>query len=571
MLNNETSFDSINEIVSLRAEREDSIWFFPQQERRLRLREMDALAGMCANRLKDLGIGAGDCVGLILANSADYVILLLALWRRNAIAVPLRPHVTSGPHYQNYIKVVDTVCDFSILICDDSIDRSILGEIGVAASTSIMSLSHLICINDESMSYVDDRVIPDAGDIAILQFTSGSTGDPKGVIVTHNMMMNQLRHMARGTRETSAKPIGSAGSWMPMNHDLGLIGGVLFPLYMGINNILTSPEFYMRNPKRWFTLLSEAGTDLNFTTNAAMVAACNVLSKSKDVSAIELSGLHIFFAAEKLSASVLDRTYNVFSPLGMTSSQFHVAYGMAENTLGCTVTPRGRIRNIAVVIEADGQVLEPDARQQQFNRVVSVGAPFLDYDITIRNEAGEVLPDRWLGEIWIYGDCVTPGYYRNSEATTQKIDGQIFKTGDLGFVADGELFFVARQDDIINIGGSNISPDDVESVVETLEFLGPGRSCLIAAEDSATGLTKPILIVEVSARMAFEAASVWRSQIQGAVMRNFGLMVGTIRLCAKGTIEKTSSGKKRRKVILERYLQGMIPDIGEKDQYAKFV
>jgi fatty-acyl-CoA synthase len=356
-----------------------------------------------------------------------------------------------------------------------------------------------------------------------------------------------------------------------MNHDLGMIGGVLFPLYKGIPNILATPEFYMRNPKRWFTLLSEAGTDLNFTTNAAMVAACNVLARSKDPSAHDLSELHIFFAAEKLHAKVLDRAYQVFRPFGMTSSQFHVAYGMAENTLGCTVTPQGRIRTMSVVIEGDGRVVESHGNHQHLNGVVSVGAPFPGYDITIRDETGQLVPDRWLGEIWIQGDCVMPGYYRNSDATTPKFDGQMFKTGDLGFMDDGELFFVARLDDLINIGGANISPDDVESVVETLEFLGPGRSCLVAVEEAATGLSKPVLFVEVSARLAEEKAALWRSEIQGMVIRELGFTLGTVRLCAKGTIEKTSSGKKRRKVILERYLQGMIPDIGEQLHDAKSV
>ena len=218
---------------------------------------------------------------------------------------------------------------------------------------------------------------------------------------------------------------------------------------------------------------------------------------------------------------------------------------------------------MAVVIEHDGHVREPGAGDAHSNRIVSVGAPLNGYEITIRDDNGDLLPEWRLGEICVKGDCVTSGYYRNPEATAHKLDGQVLKTGDLGFIVDGELFFVARRDDIVNIGGLNICPDDVESVVESLEFLGPGRACLIAVEDGASGLTKPVLLAEASVRLASELAAVWKSRIQRTVLEQLGLLIGTVVLCAKGTIEKTSSGKKRRKVILQRYLDGTIREVSD--------
>ncbi|OAD18670.1 AMP-dependent synthetase and ligase [Candidatus Thiomargarita nelsonii] len=473
----------------------------------------------------------------------------------------MRPcSANKGPN-ENYLHTVDQICDFHCLIHDDFCETSAFDKWQTKISKPVFSVSHLTLTASNNFSEIDNFMPNRPDDIAILQFTSGSTGVPKGVIVTHGMMMAQLRHLTRSHNNLAMTPLRSVASWLPIHHDMGLFNGVLLPIYEGCNHLLGSPKYYMRNPLRWFSLLSEMGTEFTCVTNTSMVSACNIISRADKLSDIDLSNLHIYFGAEKLSPVVLQRSYQVFGPLGMQKEQFHVAYGMAENALGCSVTPRGHIHELAVVIEKEGTVRIAKTGDRHVQKTVSVGLPFSGYQISIHDKKGKTLPDWQLGEIWLRGDCVTPGYYHNRKATTEKINGSTFKTGDLGFIVEGELFFVARSDDILCVGGRNIVPDDVEQAVESLKFVGSGRTCVIGVEDEASGLTKPILLIEVSRKLSQEKAALWKTEVQTTVLEQSDLLVSTPLLCAKGTIEKTTSGKKRRKIIRQRYLDGMITGV----------
>ncbi len=531
-------------------------WWFPHQDLRMTVADLDGRAFAYAHRLAELGIRRGDRIGLALSNVLFYVALLVALWRLNAVPVPLRPYRGRGKGYGPYLQGAEAACDFHGIIHDADIPDSVFADWSLRTGKPVIAADHLAQLPQRIAVPALSLTQPD--DIALLQLTSGTMGDPKAVIVTHAMMMRQLRYLSDCHVYYTGHNVRSAASWLPIHHDMGLFTGVLLPLFDGSHNLLAPPLFYMRNPRRWFELLSEVRADLNFATNTSVLVACDALSRRGDGPRIDLSSLQLYFGAEKVTGAVLRRAAAVLGPLNLTPERMHVGYGMAENALAATRTPRCGVREETVAIDRDGPIklVTPDSVGAQ--TVVSVGRPLAGYDISIRDRHGQRLAELSLGEIHVAGPCVTPGYFRNPEATRRFFSDRALRTGDWGFIHDGELFFVGRKDDLLNIGGRKLVPDDVEHTAEALEFVGPGRACLLAIEDARRGTQIPLLLIESPKNVSPKTVTEWMARIRDAILDQHDLLMTRILFCAKGVIEKTSSGKKRRKLIKLRYLAGEI-------------
>lgn len=533
-------------------------WRFPQQQQDYSLRELDAWGRGCAQRLQDLGVTAGAPVGLALNNGPAYVALLLGIWRLNAVAVPLRPFAGKGFGYTEYLYDVDDVCALHSLVRDPDTGGGPFDE--WAAATGKPVLTELDFADLTATGEQQEAVDCGAEDIAVLQMTSGTTSRPKAVVVTHDMMMRQLAYLSTSGQLYAGTTVESAASWLPMNHDMGLFTGVLWPIYDGSHNLLTTPAFFMRNPKRWVKLLGEAGVTMNFATNTSAVAVCNAIGRARDLDDLDLSRLHLYFGAEKLISDVLQRTIDTLEPFGLEADNIHVGYGMAENALAATRSPRGRPRELLVYFGEQQRVIPIFGADgsQNLHALVSVGEAMPGYRIEILDPDGRDLGDLRIGEVHLAGPCLTPGYYRDAEQTGRHFDGATFRTGDLGFIHDGELYFIGRRDDVVNIGGRKVIPDDIEHTVEHLELPGCGRSCLLGIERQDTGLTVPLLLVETGGKMDSAIQRDQTARIRAAVFERHDLFVGEIVMCEKGSIEKTSSGKKRRKVIRQRFIEGEI-------------
>jgi acyl-CoA synthetase (AMP-forming)/AMP-acid ligase II len=533
-------------------------WHFPHDRQSYSLQSLHGWGLGCAARLRDQGVTAGTTVGLALNNGPTYVALLLGLWQLNAIAVPLRPYAGKGFGYGGYLRDVDAVCDLHCLVRDELTDGTPFDEWAGATGKRALRESQFAAAGAAETAAGTVRSRP--ADIAVLQMTSGTTSRPKAVVVTHDMIMSQLAYLSDSGRLYAGTSVASAASWLPMNHDMGLFTGVLWPLYDGSHNLLAPPAFYMRNPRRWLGLLSEAGTTMNFATNTSAVAACNAVARSRDLSGIDLSRLHLYFGAEKLNADVLRRTIATMAPLGLEPEHIHVGYGMAENALAATRSPRGKPRELQAYLDHGHRVIPMlgDEPSEKLHALVSVGEAMPGYRIEIRDPQGHELPDLRIGEVHLAGPCLTPGYYRDPQQTRMSFKDGRLRTGDLGFLYDGELYFVGRQDDVVNIGGRKLIPDDIEHSVEALSFVGTGRACLLGIENDDSGLMAPLLLVEAGAIR--DSATIQRraAEIRAALLDRHDLLVGDVVLCDKGTIEKTSSGKKRRRVIRQRYLEGGI-------------
>ncbi len=538
------------------------IWRFPSEGLELSLEDLFRISIQYAQKLSALGIRHQDRVGLILDNSSDYAALLIALLKLNAIIVPLRPKWNKYTKSDTYLAKCDNVCNFKLILYEDAAVAGAFeswtdtaGRLALSLDAFKLSSAHPDCYRPPQTH---------SHDIAILQFSSGSTGQPKAVIVTHGMMMAQLVNLVENyTRSSRGAPVASSASWMPIHHDMGLFIGVLKPLFVGCDNLLAPPSYYMRNPGRWFLHLSTHRVDLTFTTNSALAMTLNMVARKLQGTDISLDALHIYIAAEKVSPLMVRRCYEILSQLHMPMDQLHVGYGMAENALGCSCTRTPTISIIRCLIDDHGQVLpltSDDSRSDAIE-LVSIGTPDSLHEITVRDENDRILPELHLGEINIAGPCVSPGYFNNDEATRRAFVEGRFRSGDLGFFYAGELYFYGRRDDMIIVGGRNIVPDDIEGLAEELPFIRPTTTCLITVENNSTGTTELVLLVEMSPLTEAETLKGYAMTVHRHIYSELVVLLTRVLFCPKGTIEKTSSGKKRRKVIRTRLMNNQLETI----------
>jgi acyl-CoA synthetase (AMP-forming)/AMP-acid ligase II len=529
-----------------------ALWTFCDSNRTYPIAELDSQVAVCAAKLSALQLAPQSRVGLVLNNSIELVTYLLACWRLNLVAVPLRTKSGKYLNYAEFLAGCDRSCGFSLVVCDASIAAE---DIAAWRSHTGLAIHSEPGFNPQGAPGQPLPAQAQPADMAIIQFSSGSTGFPKGVIVTHEMVINQLRHIERAhTASRDGVALRNCASWTPIHHDMGLFTGVLLPIYSACNHLLATPDYFMRNPARWFRQLSEHQVDLSFITNSALVAALRTVKRLYGDEQVDLSRLHLYISAEKISAQVLNKVKERFAPLKLLAEHIHSAYGMAENSLGASCSKRGELNTLAVTIGADGDVHVTTAGAEGSVELVSAGYANLHHRITVHDADDQPLPALKLGEIHIESDCLTPGYLNMPEATQAKLANGRLRTGDLGFFHEQELYFYSRQDDLIVIGGRNIVPDDIEETVEDFEFVRASGSALLAMENTQSGLMELHLVLEGDANASSEARAEMQKALTLAVLDTHDALLNRVHFCPRGSVEKTSSGKKRRRVIRQRLL-----------------
>lgn len=530
----------------------DAVWTFADTNCSYTIAEIGAIVDTCSSKLASQGLRRQDRVGLVLNNSIELVGYLLACWRLNLVAVPLRTKSGKYLNYADFLASCDSSCSFKLVLCDGAITAE---DIEQWRSRTGLEIHSEPTFNPQCVEVLPLGADVQPEDMAIIQFSSGSTGFPKGIIVTHDMIMNQLRHIELSHNASRhGIPIKNSASWTPIHHDMGLFTGVLLPIYAACNHLLATPDYYMRNPARWFKLLSEKQADLSFITNSALVAALRTVKRLYGDEQIDLSRLHLYISAEKISALVLRKVRERFSPLKLLPEHIHSAYGMAENSLGASCSKLGELKILMVSISPDGDVKLAASEDEDRIELVSSGQANARHRITVRDANDRPLPELKLGEINIESDCLTPGYLNMPEATLAKLKDCRLRTGDLGFFHEQELYFYSRQDDLIIIGGRNIVPDDIEETIESFDFVRASGSALLSMENSNTGLMELHLVLEGDANDNNSERAQKQQTLTLAVLDTHDALLSRVHFCPRGSIEKTSSGKKRRRVIRQRLI-----------------
>lgn len=403
----------------------------------------------------------------------------------------------------------------------------------------------------------------DPGAVAVLQYTSGSTADPKGVVVTHRSLMHN-QAMIRAACEHAGP--GGGVCWLPPYHDMGLVGGLLQTVYHGAWCRLMSPVAIVQDPFRWLAAISRHRADTSGGPNFAY-DLCAQRVTPEQAATLDLSSWSIAsIGSEPVSAETMDRFAAAFGRCGFRYEAFCPGYGLAEATLLVTTRPKAEppvVLSLSAAALEGGQAV-PAGPGEAARSLVGCGRPWLGQEVRVVDpETCRARADGHVGEVWVRGESVAAGYWGRPEETERTFRarladtgaGPYLRTGDLGFVRDGELFVTGRIKDVIIVRGRNHYPQDIE---ETVQSVHPGlrKGCGAAFEETRDGRPGVVVVQEVDRRCRGRDVRRLVADVRQAVAERHEVQLHDLLLLEFGSIPKTSSGKVRRHVCRREYGRG---------------
>ena len=535
--------------------------------------ELDAKARTLAVRLL-ADVAPGDRALLLYPSSLDYVVGFFGCLYAGIIPVPNYPPKRNKPDRR--LQSIANDADPALLLCNGAT----LGDVEKRIHHT-PELRNMHWIATDQLDGVDRSTWHepdiDADSLAFLQYTSGSTSAPKGVMVSHGNLLQVLEEcdlswrFARGSRMVS---------WLPIFHDLGLIFGILQPAYNGIPSYFMTSVAFLQQPVRWLRAISKYEASHTAAPNFAYDLCVERISEEQRA-ALDLSHLVVSMnAAEPVRAYTMRRFAEVFAPAGFRSRAFCPAFGMAESTLKATATCRSEESVFTEVYAADlGRhwAVSPDSAKrdgvgkigsrQTLTLVSSGHAVGTTRVVAVDPETREQCPENRVGEIWVSGPIVAKGYWNRPEETAETFGGRLvgsdegpfLRTGDLGFIRDGECYVTGRLKDVIIIRGINHYPQDIElTVQESHPALRP--DCGAAFSVEVGGEERLVVVQEVRRTFLRDADPVEiSSAVRRAILDVHELQVHSIALLRTASILKTSSGKIQRQACKAHYLENQFP------------
>ncbi len=515
-------------------------------------------ASRVATGLVSSGLRHGDTVAIMLPTGEDFFTSFLGVMLAGGISVPIYPPARPN-QVEEYIRRQSLIlknAEARFLITFDRV-RAVANVL----QRELPTLREIVDVG-ELVRRGGRRSLPviDPPDTFFIQYTSGSTGDPKGVTLTHSNVLANIRGIGFAVQ---VRPTDAVVSWLPLYHDMGLIGSWLFSLYHGLPITILSPLDFLVRPERWLWALSDSRATLCPAPNFAFELCVRKIA-DEAMNGIDLSQWRVAInAGEPVLPATLERFARRFGPWGFDARSFMPFYGLAESSVALTYPPfwRGPLldRIDRQVFESEGRAVRSTAADaREFLEFVGNGKALPGHEIRIVGDSGEVLPDRVRGRIEFRGPSRTNGYFRNPDATAEVLDGSGWlDSGDLGYVADGELFVTGRLKDCIIKGGHNIIPQDVEMAAWDAEGVRKGCVAAFGSLDAATGTERLVVVAETrltepGARVRLQAA------VTDAVARKVGIPPDEVVPVRPGCVPKTSSGKIQRRATRHLYESGAV-------------
>ncbi len=547
------------------AQPEQTAYIFLQDKEteflRLTYQQLDAKAKAIATILQSKGL-SGERALLLYPPGLDYLAAFFGCLYAGVVAVPAYPprNQRNTPRIQAVVKdatAAQALCTTTIL-------------------SKVQSL-----LNLGQLQWLTTDIIPDeieenwqaplvkSDTLAFLQYTSGSTGTPKGVMLSHG---NLMHNAAMTYQVMEHSPSSKFVSWLPVYHDMGLIGGILQPLYGGFPCILMSPASFLQSPYRWLKAISDYGGTTSGAPNFAYDLCVQKITPEQRKT-LDLSTWSVAFnGAEPVRSDTLERFSTAFAECGFRREAFYPCYGMAEATLMVSGVLKKAIPAIKTVrveeLESD-RVVDALMENQNVRSLVSCGQSIPEQQIAIVNPQTltRCLPDE-VGEIWVSGPSIGGGYWQRIEETNQTFnayisdtgEGPFLRTGDLGFLDNGELFITGRAKDLIIIRGRNLYPQDIELTAERSH--AALRSHSGAAFAVEVGNEERLVIVQELEFRAKPNVEEITAAIRSAIAQEYEVQVYGVILVKPGSIPKTSSGKIQRLGTKAAFLAGELEVIG---------
>jgi fatty-acyl-CoA synthase len=524
---------------------------------------IERMSARFGGALQALGLRKGDRVALILPNNDDFVLCFLGAIRAGIIPAPIYPPMALG-QLQSYLDNTRHIVAKSgarVLVTTAKIKR-LLGTVQ-SACPALEQVVAIEGIRESTEPLKPEKVGLD--DVAFLQFTSGSTSRPKGVTLTHANLAANIKCIMEDGLRSGPEDVGI--SWLPLYHDMGLIGFVLAPLYHLVPIVYIPALLFLKRPVTWFQVITRHKGSIAYAPNFAY-ALCIKRIKQSDLEGLDLSTWRVAgCGAEPIRPETLEGFADAFAKIGFRKEALLPSYGMAESSLAITFTELAEgVKTISVngpVLWEKGQAQLVADDHEDAVRLVSCGPEFPEHAVRIfapdDDSSDKPLPPGIVGEIRAAGPSVMRGYWEDAELTRAAFAGRFLKSGDLGFIHDGHLFVCGRSKELIIVNGRNYYPQDMEWEASKVAGVRRGNVVAFGARDPS-GMERDrervVLAFEVQEPERIGQTSTLVAEVRRAVLEGMGLTLDDVIALPPGALPKTSSGKLQRAKTRELYETG---------------
>ena len=548
---------TVNAALAAAAAGDAAITFVDLAERETAIpfTEVHARARRAAAVLAAHGVERGDRVAIVLPTSPAFLDAFFGVLLAGAVPVPLYPPLRLGrlPEYHAATAAMLTAVAARLVVADGR-TRVLLGP---AVELARPPLGCLRADRLAAGGAAAPGAEPRPADLALIQFSSGSTADPKPVALSHANVMAQLAVLAALLPPEGGAPQMGV-SWLPLYHDMGLIGCLLLAVYVPGPLALIPPENFLARPALWLRAVARHRATVSVAPSFGYEVAAKRV-RDEELAGCDLSSWRLAVCgAEPVPLAGLERFADRFARHGFDRRALCPVYGLAEATLAVTFTPPGRgpaaLGVDPVRLAAAGEAA-PGPRP-----IVSMGAPVPGTEVQVRGEDGRERPERVVGRIVVRGPSVMTGYFGRPDATAAVLAGGVLDTGDLGFVAGGELYVCGRAKDVVVVRGANHAPQEFEECLTGVAGVRTG--CAVALGFVPDGVSGEQLLVLAERSRDGGGDDGTADRIRRAVVERTGILPHTVRLLAPGTLPRTSSGKLRRAEALRRFLAGELTPPG---------
>jgi fatty-acyl-CoA synthase len=526
----------------------DRGYHYPALGQRLRYAELRARVDAIAGELVRRGVRHGEPIGLLLKTGPSFIATFFGVQRSGGVPVPLA--LSEGRDLGSYLERLAPVvraAEVRLLIVEDGLIDRMAGarlphDVHLLGGGSLASAPARVA---DGTTLTDPR----PGDLAFIQYTSGSTAAPKGIAITHSNATAALRSIVASG---GFGPHDVFCSWLPHFHDMGLVGCLLVSLWNGCDAHLFAPSFFVKDPAGWLAHFSRVRATIYSGPNFSYAYLADALG-AEEIAAFDLSSVRLAVnGAEPIDAQVMETFADRLAPAGLRPDVYFPVYGLAEVVLAATFPRVGDGVNVDWVDRAalSCRRVRRVLRGSQGGRgIVGVGHAVEGVHLRIIGDDGEALGDDLVGEIELRGDAVMQGYYRDPARTAEVMHDGWLRTGDLGYVHQTRLYVVGRSKDVLKVAGASYFPEDIEEVVRKVD--GVYRNGCVAFVGGPYGEERITCVVETAVRPDADLAHL-AHDIGMAVRQRIGLSSFDVRLVRRRSIARTTSGKVRRHAMRER-------------------
>ncbi|MHC5725951.1 MAG: fatty acyl-AMP ligase, partial [Nostoc sp.] len=528
---------------------------------RLTYRELDQKAQAIAIQLQSMQ-ASGKRALLLYAPAIEYITAFFGCLYAKVVAVPAYPPRRNQKMSRLIAIAIDAQA--TLALTTTSVLDNLQGRFLETSELTALNWLTTDNLSEQPCNWEEPQVSSET--LAFLQYTSGSTGTPKGVMISHGNLLDNSQLIHKSFQHTS----NSQGLiWLPPYHDMGLIGGVIQPLYGGFPVTLMSPVDFLQKPYRWLSAISRYQATTSGGPNFAYELCVQKITPEQRTN-LDLSSWDVAFnGAEPIRADTLERFIAAFEPCGFRREAFFPCYGMAETTLIVSGSSKITPPTICTVKKEDmehNRIVVTTSGREETRTIVGCGQVLSEQVVIVNPENFTRCSSNQVGEIWVSGSSVAQGYWNRTVETEEAFnaliadtkEGPFLRTGDLGFLQDGELFITGRIKDVIIIRGRNYYPQDIELTVEQSNpALKPNSGAVFAVE--VAGQERLVIVQEVE-RSYLRKLDINQvvGDIRQAVAREYDQQIYATVLVKTGSIPKTSSGKIQRRACREAFLKGSL-------------